>query len=417
MDNNKIENKVEDHFTCHNNKMKPLYGYNKELMCGEIRYFNKIYLMDLDDKDNIINFNKQFIFTSENDIYPSYGTNYKRISYLEFIFKFNPDHKYYNFKNGNNLDIRRCNVEIYPPIHKTIIENYKFIEYIEGHYSTLGQDAYVIKNPIWKIIENDKIYLLMYCEKGTLIKLCQESYQKMLDFEQINNNKKKLTFYKCGNGYIQSHIDANKILYIHQIIMGCYGNGVGTKNVSVDHIDQNPLNNTLENLRVATRKEQEQNSKGIKPGTKRERKTSAKDLPEGLTQDMMKKYVVYYKESYNKEKNKFREFFKVEKHPKLDKPWVTTKSNKVSIIEKLEQANKVFYDLEKDIYPEENEPILPKYISLIIMREKPHLVFEKRVDGKRLNIKMVLPSVYDLQEQLEFLNDKIKIKYENESIM
>jgi hypothetical protein len=193
MDNNyKIENKLEDNLTTHNNKMKPLYCYNKELMCGEIKYFNKIYLMDLDDKDNIINFNKQFIFTSENDIYPSYGTNYKRISYLEFIFKFNPEYKYYNFKNGNNLDMRRCNVEIYPKIHKTIIENYNFIEYIEGHYSTLGQYAYVIKNPIWKIIENDKIYLLMYCEKETLIKLCPASYQKILYFEQINNNKKKI---------------------------------------------------------------------------------------------------------------------------------------------------------------------------------------------------------------------------------
>ena len=49
----------------------------------------------------------------------------------------------------------------------------------------------------------------------------------------------------------------------------------------------------MDNLRIATRKEQEQNSKGIKEGTKRERKQSAKDLPEGITQEMMKKYVVY----------------------------------------------------------------------------------------------------------------------------
>lgn len=415
MDNNKIENKVEDNFTFHNNKMKPLYGYNKELMCGEIRYFNKVYLMDLHDKDNIINFNKQFIFTSENDTYPSYGTNYKRISYLEFIFKFNPEHKYYNFKNGNNLDIRRCNVEIYPPMHKTIIENYKFIEYIEGHYSSLGQDAYVIKNPIWRIIENDKIYLLMYCEKGTLIKLCQESYQKILDFEQINNNKKKLTFYKCSNGYIQSHIDTHKILYIHQIIINCYGNGAGTKNISVDHIDQNPLNNTLENLRIATRKEQEQNSKGIKQGTKRERKISAKDLPEGVTQDMMKKYVVYYQEWLDAEHTREREYFKVEKHPKLDKPWTTTKSNKVSIKEKLAQANKVVDDLENDIYPNKDALILPKYVSLVVARGKPHLVFERRAEDKRLNVKMVLPEEYDLQDQIEILKEKIVEKYGEEN--
>ena len=162
-------------------------------------------------------------------------------------------------------------------------------------------------------------------------------------------------------------------------------------------------------------KEQQDNSKGILEGSKKKR-FSKKDLPEGITEDMLKKYIYYNREYINKEKSKERDFFRVE-HPKLDKSWSTSKSNKVTIQEKLAQANKVIDDLEKDIYPEKNEPILPKYISLIIMREKPHLVFEKRVDGKRLNIKMVLPSVYDLQEQLEFLNDKIKIKYENESIM
>lgn len=148
---------------------------------------------------------------------------------------------------------------------------------------------------------------------------------------------------KCANGYIAGN---NKI-YMHQIIMNCYGNGHGTKHISVDHIDRNPLNNSLDNLRIATRKEQEQNSKGIMEGSKRERKRSAKSLPKGITQNMLPKYVVYYHEWRNPEKTIEREFFKVERHPKLSKPWMTTKSNKVSILDKLKQANE-FVEKLKD---------------------------------------------------------------------
>ena len=205
---------------------------------------------------------------------------------------------------------------------------------------------------------------------------------------------------------------ASNNLYIHQIITGCYGNGQGTSTVSVDHIDQDPLNNTWENLRIATRKEQEQNSKGIKPGTKRERKHNAQNLPDGITHEMIKKYVVYYKDYADKEKTQIREYFRVESHPKLNKLWSTTKSCKVTIQEKLMQANKVVDDLENDIYPEKEVSDLPKYVSIIVSRGKPHLVFEKRIDDKRLNIKMVLPEEYDLQEQLEKLNEKIKEKYD-----
>ena len=408
---NKIDNKNTHNFN-NTETMKPKYSTNEKLMCGVIEYNNKTYLVDLNDKDRIINFNKNFVFVNETDIYPSYCYNYKRFSYLDFIFNYNQETVYFIFKNENHCDLRRNNVEIYHIYHKNISQKYEIIEYMRGHYLTMGQDANLMKNPIWRIKENEKEYMLMYCEKDTICKLCPESYQKIIDYENISNDCKKITFFRHSNGYICSSTS----LFIHQIITGCYGNGKGTKNVSVDHIDRNPLNNTFDNLRIASQNEQQTNSKGILPGTQRER-SSKKDLPDGITYEMFKKYVYYNREFYNKEKTKEREFFRVE-HPKLDKPWATTKSEKVSILEKLAQANKVVDDLENDIYPEKGEPTLPKYVSLVVTREKPHLVYEKRiVDGKRLNIKMVLPEEYDLHDQLAILNEKIKEKYEGESIL
>jgi len=61
----------------------------------------------------------------------------------------------------------------------------------------------------------------------------------------------------------------------------------------------------------------------------------------------MKKYVVYYHEWLNVEKSKSREFFKIEKHPKLNKIWIGTKSNKISISDKLLQANNMIVELDK----------------------------------------------------------------------
>jgi hypothetical protein len=287
-----------------------------------------------------------------------------------------------------------------------IEHNYTIIEFDEGHKKSKGINAYHFKNPFWKVINNEnEEFILMYCEKNALCKLCHLSFQKILDYERENNIK--ITWVLSANGYITG---SNK-LSMHQVIMNCYGNGKGTKNISVDHIDRDKLNNCYNNLRLATFQIQHGNCKGILPNTKRERKHNAKDLPEGITQNMMKKYVVYYHEWLDKEHKKQREYFKVEKHPKLDKCWITTKSNKVSIQDKLNQANKIVDDLEHNIYPNKEETQLPKYISLTSCREKPHLIFEKRVDGKRLNIKMVLPDEYSLQEELEKLYEKIEEKY------
>ena len=386
--------------------MKPEYSTNEELQCGVIKYNDKIYYVDQKDKDRIINFNKKFIFTKNTEMYPSFCYNYKQFTYKNFIYNYNADNVYFVFKNGNPYDLRECNVKVYHHYYKILQEKYEILEYIEGHACQKGQDANIMKNPLFRIKENGKDYLLMYCEKDTIIKLCPISYQKILDFENENNDGNKITWFKLQSGYILSSVK----LYIHQVITGCHGNGKGTKNISVDHLDQDPLNNAFENLRIATREEQEQNSKGIKPGTVRER-SSKKDLPEGITYDMIKKHVYYNNEFYNKEKTKTREFFRVE-HPKLDKPWASSKSEKVSILEKLLKANKVVDDLENEIYPEKEGIQLPKYYSLVTMRDKPHLVFEKRIEtGKRLNIKMVLPEDYDLEEQIYKMQEKITLKY------
>jgi hypothetical protein len=295
------------------------------------------------------------------------------------------------------------------------VENgYKIVESNKGHSKPLGIHANQLKNPFWRLMDdNNEEIIVMHCEKDTLCKLCPMSYRKLLDYELEHDVK--ITWFVGKNGYITG---SNK-LYMHQIIMGCHGNGKGTKTISVDHIDQNPLNNTFHNLRIATRKEQEDNTNGIKVGTKRKRSHAAKDLPEGITQDMMKKYVIYYHEWLDPEHTREREFFKVEKHPKLEKPWMTSKSNKISIQEKLTHANQVVDDLDKGIYPCKKETIavLPQYVSLITHREKPHLVFEKRQDGKRLNFRMVLPDEYDLEEQLGILNDNIKIKYDGVCVL
>lgn len=413
MINNKIEGSSTTTHTALQVQMKVISTIDTTLLCGVLDFTTRKYYLDFDDFNKFNLASKKYNFVNEQDIYPSYLYNYKRISLLEHIFSYNSSNLKYNFKNNDPCDLRRNNVEIYHQYHEEVKQKYTILEYIQGHYYTIGNDAFVIKNPMWRIQgANNSEQILMFCEKDTVCILSPESYLKIIEFENTHNGGKKITFYKHHQ---TSYICCTLNLYIHQIITGCHGNGKGTKEISVDHIDRDPLNNTLENLRVASRDEQEQNSKGIAEGTKRERKSNARELPTGFTQQMMKKYVVYYNECYNNEKKLYREFFKVEKHPKLDKPWISSKSNKVSLQDKLASANKIVTDLEEDIYPVPNATELPTHITIKTERKKPHLVFDKKCeDDKRLNLRMVLPDNYVLAEQLDIFKQKIKTKYDIE---
>ena len=87
---------------------------------------------------------------------------------------------------------------------------------------------------------------------------------------------------------------------------------------------------------------------------KRERKQTAQSLPPGITHNMMKKFVVYYREiMYLKNgKQQIREYFKVESHPSLNKPWVSSKSMKIPLLEKLNDANQYVATLDTSVEAE-----------------------------------------------------------------
>ena len=78
----------------------------------------------------------------------------------------------------------------------TIKNKYNVVRTIKGHVKNMGSTSGKEKNRMWKIEEFDTQYILMYCEVNTFVKLCKESYTKILNFERKHNNSKKITWYK-----------------------------------------------------------------------------------------------------------------------------------------------------------------------------------------------------------------------------
>ena len=83
---------------------------------------------------------------------------------------------------------------------------------------------------------------------------------------------------------------------------------------------------------------------------KRERKHNAVKLPNNIEQCNIPIYVNYYKECYDQKNKCYREYFKIEKHPHNihNKLYVSSKSNKISILEKLEEIKKMLLIIEEE---------------------------------------------------------------------
>lgn len=194
----------------------------------------------------------------------------------------------------------------------------------------IGQE----KNKYWLVlnINTNEQYYLMECT-NKLTKIDIDSIKKVIDHNYC--------WHICKNGYIAASTNESQI-YLHAFLMNHYGNGKGQD--SVDHINQDKLDNRMCNLRIATQSEQNQNT------GKRNRKSSARPLPEGIKQTDLPKYVTYnldYEKNLDENGNKImrRDFFRVEKHPKQDKSWTSSKGKTIPLLKKLEEAKKYVENL------------------------------------------------------------------------
>ena len=208
------------------------------------------------------------------------------------------------------------------------------LENIEGIINKYGKSAGKERNRIKLIFDSEisEEYYIMYCENETITKFSKKDIHKVLQIES--------SWYLLKNGYIGSHMN-DTIIYLHQYLMNLYGQGKGS--TSIDHINRDKLDNRLCNLRYANASLQNSNM------DKKQRQKTAQGLPEGITQSMLPKYVYYCTETINKNSTNsyVREFFRIEGHPNLNKKCVSSsKSTKVSIIDKLNEINTILQQLD-----------------------------------------------------------------------
>ena len=214
-------------------------------------------------------------------------------------------------------------------IMSDIFDNHEILETFRGKINALGRYAGEEKNKYWlvKNRETGEEYYIMDVSNDRYTLFDTESISKISQISQS---------WSVVNGYVVCEISRNKKMTLHAYLMDYIGNGTTKDALTVSHINQNKLDNRLSNLKITTHSEQN------KLVGKRNRRSNAKPLPDGIQQTDLPKYVTYnaeYKKDENGERVLFRDYFRIETHPSQnDTVWSSSKSKTYTIRQKLEQA-------------------------------------------------------------------------------
>jgi len=385
------------------------------------KYFLLNKIIKIDMKDYLIIGRLKKINDDDSLIY-DYETNlwvykcYKsKTPLIEILY---PEKKIIsvNFLNLDHNDYREKNLLITEKIEKEIIppSNYNILSEGEPYHVKEGKFAGQFRNMYWKVEDKNITYYLMHIKDDIFTKISKRDIKKVLLL-----NDKRPSWYIGANGYICTTIRNNgdkKFIYLHQLIMDVHDEDLTSFEKTVDHINCDKLDNRRDNLRLVNMSVQNANR------DKAERRCDAGELPDNLTQKDLPKYVIYRKEILDKETGRSREYFYIQNHPKLEKTWETTKSNKVSIREKLKLAKlklqylddiitEAQYNKQSGINkPIEQELILPKYIRLSNDRNRQQFIYDHKCNNVRQTLRMVLQSD-NVNEELEKFIDQVKNKY------
>jgi hypothetical protein len=360
-----------------------------------------------------------FRFNDDDNLW--YFNNFKTDRKLiNIIF---PEKENYEIKFINNdyNDYRSSNIIFTED--KKFIDNfidppgYEILEKGNSHLIKEGTCAGEYRNMYWKVKKDNLTYYLMHIKDDLYTKISKRDIKKVLFFKD-----KRPTWRLFQNGYVTCTIniaDKQKVYYLHQLILDVHDEDLTSFEKTVDHINCDKLDNRRDNLRLVNMSVQNANR------GKSARRCDANELPDNLTQKDLPKYIIYRKEILDKETNRYREYFYIQNHPKLEKTWETTKSNKVSIREKLKLAKLKLEYLDEIIseaqynqqsgsnkqIEKEQELKLPKYFRLSNDRNRKQFIYDQKVNDKRQTLRMVLQSDNE-EKELEKFIELVKEKYQ-----